>query len=61
MTLRTRGVVTVLVLALSATACGSTADSKTTSAQDQVQVTGPFGEKPTIKIAAPLKLSESES
>jgi FKBP-type peptidyl-prolyl cis-trans isomerase len=60
-TLRTRGVVTVLVLALSATACGSTADSKTTSAQDQVQVTGPFGEKPTIKIAAPLKLSESES
>ena len=24
-------------------------------------MSGPFGEKPTIKIAAPLKLSESES
>ncbi len=61
MTLRIRGVLTVLVLTLAAAACGSATGSKNAAAQDRVEVSGPFGQKPTIKVAAQLKLSESES
>jgi peptidylprolyl isomerase len=60
-TLRSRGVLTVLALALAATACGTAGSEESGSVQDRVEVSGPFGKKPTIKIAAPLKLSESES
>jgi peptidylprolyl isomerase len=60
-TLRHRGAVTVLLLALSVTACGTATSDKSTSVQDRVEVSGPFGRKPIIKVAAPLKVSESES
>ena len=52
--------VTALVLALTATACGSDDEKKESSGlEDKVTVTGDFGEKPTIKIDAPLKVSET--
>jgi peptidylprolyl isomerase len=54
---------TVLVLALTATACGSEAKKKEAepSLRDKITVSGDFGEKPTIKIDSPLKVPETTS
>ena len=55
-------VVTALVLALTVTACGSDADKKEKSSlRDQIEVTGDFGEKPTIKIDSPLDVTKTTS
>ena len=52
--------VTALVLALTATACGSDDEKKETSGLEaKVTVTGDYGEKPTVKVDAPLKVSET--
>lgn len=55
-----RAVVAVVALALSATACGS-ADTKSSSLRDRIEVKGDFAAKPEIKIEAPLKFSKSSS
>jgi peptidylprolyl isomerase len=52
---------TVLVLALTATACGSTAAKEKPSLRDKITVSGKFDEKPTIKIDSPLKVPETTS
>jgi peptidylprolyl isomerase len=54
--------VTALVLALTATACGSDDKEKETSGlQDQIEVTGTYGEKPEIDIQEPVKVPETTS
>jgi peptidylprolyl isomerase len=52
---------TVLVLALTATACGSGEKSGKPGVRDKITVTGDYGKKPTIKIDSPLKVSETTS
>lgn len=54
--------ITALVLALTSAACGS-ADNTLDGAslRDRVQVSGSFEEKPTIKIASPLKVGSTTS
>jgi peptidylprolyl isomerase len=49
-----------VALALSSTACGS-ADQKSSSLRDRIEVKGDFAAKPDIEIEAPLKLSKSSS
>jgi peptidylprolyl isomerase len=57
-----RAVIVVLALALSTTACGSAEKKDATSTlRDRIKVGGAFGEKPTLKIVPPLKLTESTS
>ncbi len=53
--------ITALVLALTATACGGSAEEKDTSGnpRDSIEVSGDFGEKPVIEIDAPLDVSET--
>src|SRR4051812_4651105 len=47
---------------MTATACGSAAEKKEASSlHDKIQVSGDYGEKPTIKIDAPLKVSKTTS
>jgi peptidylprolyl isomerase len=53
--------VTLVALTLTATACGSGGKEGAGSPQDQIQVTGTFREKPTIRFKTPLNLSESSS
>lgn len=51
-----------LLLALSATACGSDEDQKGDgSLRDRIEVGGDFGQQPTLQIEAPLEVSESTS
>jgi peptidylprolyl isomerase len=54
-------VATALVaVALTASACG-TGTRRETSLQDQVQVTGAFKARPTLRFKAPLSIEKSES
>ena len=54
--------ITALVLALTATACGSDSEKKESSSlQDQITVSGDYGEKPTIEMDAPVKVDETTS
>jgi peptidylprolyl isomerase len=56
-----RTVVTALVLALAASACGTTDHQDRPSVRDEIKVTGSFGDQPTIKIGAPLTIPETTS
>jgi peptidylprolyl isomerase len=51
----------MVAMALSATACGSADQRGTASLQDRVQVSGAFGERPTIRMKTPLEVSRSSS
>jgi peptidylprolyl isomerase len=54
--------VTILVLALTAAACGSAdKEDKPSGLQDRIDVGGDYGAKPTVRIATPLKVSETTS
>ena len=54
--------ITALVLALTTVACGSSEGrSNGSGLRDQVQVTGQFGERPTIRIQAPLEVARTTS
>jgi FKBP-type peptidyl-prolyl cis-trans isomerase 2 len=54
--------VTALLLAVSVTACGSAAGTKDPSGlQDKVEVSGKYGEKPTITIDSPLTVKKTTS
>jgi peptidylprolyl isomerase len=54
--------VSALLLTMTATACGSAAEkNETSSLKDKIQVSGPYGEKPTITIDSPLKVSKTTS
>jgi len=54
--------VTALVLALTASACGSdTEKDESSSLQDEVTVTGDYGEKPSIKVDAPVKVNDTRA
>lgn len=61
MTRHLRAAATVLVLALSVSACGSDDAKKTTNLRDKITVSGDFAQQPTIKIDAPLKFSDTVS
>jgi peptidylprolyl isomerase len=55
-------VVTALVLAITATACGTAAEKKEkASLRDQIKVSGAYGEKPTITIDSPLTVPKTTS
>jgi peptidylprolyl isomerase len=51
----------VLVLGALVGACGSGTSRKPSSLEDKVRVSGKFGEKPKITIAAPLRVAASTS
>jgi peptidylprolyl isomerase len=53
--------ITTLVLALTASACGSADAKDSTNVEDKVKVSGDYGEKPTITIDSPLKVQETSS
>ena len=49
------------LLALTVTACGSAAEQEgEVQPSDQIEVSGEFGEKPTIKIDSPLSVTEDD-
>lgn len=57
---RTGLVATALLVSLTVTACGSSADDKQAAGlQDRIKVTGSYGEKPTIKIDSPLTVEKT--
>lgn len=52
--------VTALVMSVAVTACGSAADAKKTSGlRGKVEVSGSYGQKPTIKIDSPLTVQKT--
>jgi peptidylprolyl isomerase len=51
----------VVVLALSASACGSADRKASARLQDRIQVGGAFGQRPTIRMKTPLEISKSSS
>ena len=51
--------ITALVLALTATACGSAEKDTGGNPRDAIEVSGDFGKKPVIEIDAPLDVSET--
>jgi peptidylprolyl isomerase len=51
--------ITTLVLALTATACGSEEKDASADPRDRIEVSGDFGSKPVIEIDSPLKVSET--
>jgi peptidylprolyl isomerase len=53
-------VVTALLVSVAVSACGSAASPKDASGlQDRIQVSGKYGEKPTITIKAPLTVKKT--
>lgn len=56
-----RAAVVLVALSLLATACGSAEKEEAAGLEDQIKVTGDFGELPTIEIDAPLEVPESRS
>ena len=59
---RTGPVVTALLVSLSVTACGSSADGKQVAGlQAKIKVTGAYGEKPTIKVDTPVTVKKTTS
>ncbi|MCW2867664.1 MAG: peptidylprolyl isomerase, FKBP-type [Marmoricola sp.] len=50
-----------LALTATATACGSQVQAPAPSLKDRVSVSGSFGERPSIRIKAPLTLKETSS
>ena len=53
-------VLAILLLVLTG-ACGSATSRKPSAVEDKVRVSGDFGKKPTITIAAPLKIPATKS
>jgi peptidylprolyl isomerase len=54
--------ITILVLALTVSACGSgEKQEKANGLQDRVEVNGDYGAKPTVQISSPLKVPETTS
>jgi peptidylprolyl isomerase len=54
-------VILAVALALGATACGSAGRKETASLQDRIQVSGAFGERPTIRMKTPLDVPRTSS
>jgi len=54
-------VVTALVVAIAASACGSADQERASSLQDKVRVTGKYAEKPVITIDTPLTVKKTTS
>lgn len=52
---------TVVALALAVTACGSAEKEEAATLQDQIRVSGDFGDRPTLEIDAPLEVPSSTS
>lgn len=50
-----------LLLGTAASGCGSEAEEAPTSVRDAITVTGDFGERPGIKVLAPLEIEETTS
>ncbi len=61
MTQNFRAATAVLVLALSASACGSNDAKQTTNLRDKITVSGAFAQQPTLKIDAPLTFPDTVS
>jgi peptidylprolyl isomerase len=55
-------VVTALSVSLCVTACGSGAEKKQASTlREKIQVSGPYGEKPTVEVDSPLTVPKTTS
>lgn len=61
MTKLRRVVITLLVLALTASACGSEDQEDAGSLKDRIKVGGEFGKRPRIEVDTPLEIAETRS
>jgi peptidylprolyl isomerase len=60
-TLLRRFAFTALVLAMATTACGSEEQNQKRGLRDRIEVTGDYGDRPTITIDSPLTVPETTS